>query len=92
MLSVNAVLEVFCIFDRIKKQQILFLRCLKNHNFLGQGLLNSINKLPVYKFPSVKTFRFPFVAKFFNSFGTDTFSVCHISFRFSDSVSLAFLN
>ena len=39
-----------------------------------------------------KTSKFPLVAKFFNPFRTDSFSVCHISFRFSDGVPLIFLN
>ena len=30
--------------------------------------------------------------KFFNLFRTDTFSVCHISSRFSDGVPLIFMN
>ena len=37
-------------------------------------------------------FKFPLLAKFFNSFRTDTFSVCYIPFRFSDGVPLIFLN
>ena len=39
-----------------------------------------------------KTSKLSLVAKFFNSFRTDTFSVCHISFHFSDCVPLIFLN
>ena len=80
-----------CIFSFLAG--ILLLGCLKklNHNFLGQQrLLNSINK-PSTEFIS-QTSNFPLVAKFFSSFRTDTFWVCHISFRFSDGVPLIFFN
>ena len=70
-----------CIFGKIKKLQILVLGCLKNLNFLGQQRsLNCINKLPFYKFPSIEfipqSFNFSLVAKFFNLFRPDIFSMC----------------
>ena len=63
----------FRVFGRIKKLQLLILG--------QQRSVNSINKLLFYKFPSVKFIpqTFLLVGKFFNSFSTDTFSVCHIS-------------
>ena len=72
---------MFGFFGRIKKLQILVLGCLKDLNFLVQQCsLNSINKLLFYKFPSVEfipqSCNFSLVAKFFNSFRPDLFSVC----------------
>ena len=88
-----------CIFGEIKKLQILVLGCLKNLNFLGQQRsLNSINKLLFYKFPGVEfipqSFNFSLVAKFFNLFRPDIFSVCsaYFFFRFSQGDPLIYLN
>ena len=85
----------FCVFGRIKKLQILFLGCLKTHNFLGQRSLNSINKLLFYKsrvsnlYPTLLIVLLNFSIQ---SDRTDTFSMCHISFDFSDGAPLIFMN